>query len=596
MPWNPIFCIYEKTSVKNTKHLLIIAICILLVSLLIGCNSSAGEKGAKPSPDWSRSVPLGQAVVGSIGFAVDEEAQEMHASWLAEDGSIYYRRYSPTGELLLSNDLNFTGQLRMPRLALAEDHQVHFVYSSRLAGGQVWQLWYSLLGEAGELLGKPVRISTAEMNVGDFSTAPDQQGGLLVSWNDLSGGKLYLLHLDAGGNILSDTHEIASQAEAPTLFVDSDGIAFISWISEGNIFYSEIPLDQLSSVEGIPVVDLKIGTSDSLSGPVIGASDGWVYIFWSILRQSGLEAGSANTSFVSFPVGEAGIQQPEPIWISPEEDQIYSSYQGSLPLSQIAEPPKTAIGTSDFIMRPYAVKEVGSEMVAALVARQNLRMNNQLQIAAIVLDEGEYQGYAFASKTQQISDDPVVSLDSSGNIFLVWRDGIARQNVYYATTDKTSISSIDQLNSTDIVNALLEGGTESLIGIAFMPFIGLGWMLPGLVIMGIWKMFKDQETVDEPQSWIPLIISVIIYYATKMATLPTMMTYVPFSAWIYIPVNWEQVLRIGVPLVIFLIAIFVAHFVRIRYSDSTVVYYISLVLTDAFLTLAIYGVNFLGVF
>jgi hypothetical protein len=579
--------------VKNIKHLTIIAITILLI---VGCNAAAGEKGAKPSPDWSRSVPLGQSAIGSIGFALDEDAREIHAAWPAEDGSIYYRRFTTAGELLLSNDLNFTGQLRMPRLAVADRHQLHFIYSSRLSGGQVWQLWYSQIGDDGELVGQPVRISAAEMNVGDFSIAPDQQGGVLVSWNTRLDGNLYLLHLDAGGNVKSGPHKIAGQGESPTTFVGPDGMVYLSWISDANILYNEIPLDQLSTAEGVHVVDLKIGTGDSLSGPVIGVSDGWVYIMWSILSQSGLEAGSAHASYVSFPVGEASYEQDKPIWISPEEDQIYSPYQGSLPLTQLADPPQTAIGTSDFIMRPDAVKEVGSEMVAALVARQNLRMNNQLQIATIVLDQGEYQGYAFASKTQQISDNPVIALDSLGSIFLVWRDGIARQNVYYATTNSDAILSIDRLNSTDIVNALLEGGTESLIGIAFMPFIGLGWMLPGLLIMGIWKMFKDQETVDEPQSWIPLIISVIIYYATKTATLPTMMTYVPFSAWIYIPVNWEMVLRIGVPIVIFVIAIFVAHYVRVRYSDSTVVYYISLVLTDALLTLAIYGVNFLGVF
>ena len=40
----------------------------------------------------------------------------------------------------------------------------------------------------------------------------------------------------------------------------------------------------------------------------------------------------------------------------------------------------------------------------------------------------------------------------------------------------------------------------------------------------------------------------------------------------------------------------VAHKVSVKYSDSAVLFYVVLALTDALLTLAIYGVNFLGVF
>jgi len=54
--------------------------------------------------------------------------------------------------------------------------------------------------------------------------------------------------------------------------------------------------------------------------------------------------------------------------------------------------------------------------------------------------------------------------------------------------------------------------------------------------------------------------------------------------------------RIGVPISIFLISFFVAQKVSVKYSDSAVLSYVVLALTDALLTLAIYGVNFLGVF
>jgi len=51
-----------------------------------------------------------------------------------------------------------------------------------------------------------------------------------------------------------------------------------------------------------------------------------------------------------------------------------------------------------------------------------------------------------------------------------------------------------------------------------------------------------------------------------------------------------------VPILIFVIAVAVAVWVQKRVRPSTLLFYIAFTLTDALLTLAIYGVNFLGVF
>jgi hypothetical protein len=223
-------------------------------------------------------------------------------------------------------------------------------------------------------------------------------------------------------------------------------------------------------------------------------------------------------------------------------------------------------------------------------------MNAQMQIVVLLFHDGKYRGYALASKTGQISDNPVLSVDNSGNLFLVWQEGARKQDVYYATTEPGAVAALDGLSKGDFVNAVLEGGMESLVSLAFMPFLGFGWLLPGLIVIGIWKLFKDEESVTQPSSWPVLIIAIILYYSTKMMTLPTIATYVPFSAWIYVPAEWELALRVGVPLTIFGISLFVAYKVSVKYSDSAVLFYVVLALSDALLTLAIYGVNFLGVF
>ena len=73
-------------------------------------------------------------------------------------------------------------------------------------------------------------------------------------------------------------------------------------------------------------------------------------------------------------------------------------------------------------------------------------------------------------------------------------------------------------------------------------------------------------------------------------TLPTIATYVPFSDWIYIPADWSA------PYYLWHLVVCIPQKVSVKYSDSAVLSYVVLALTDALLTLAIYGVNFLGVF
>ena len=85
-----------------------------------------------------------------------------------------------------------------------------------------------------------------------------------------------------------------------------------------------------------------------------------------------------------------------------------------------------------------------------------------------------------------------------------------------------------------------------------------------------------------------------VYLVMKFLFLPTMTTYVPFSAWMQVPPALQNPFRLGIPVVILLVAILAANKVRVRYSSSAVLFYFALALTDAMLTLAVYGVNYMG--
>jgi uncharacterized membrane protein len=81
----------------------------------------------------------------------------------------------------------------------------------------------------------------------------------------------------------------------------------------------------------------------------------------------------------------------------------------------------------------------------------------------------------------------------------------------------------------------------------------------------------------------------------KFLFLPTITTYVPFSAWIDISPAWELPLLLIVPVITMLAGLLVAYLMRHR-TPSGLAFFFWFTATDAILTLAIYGVTILGVF
>jgi len=281
----------------------------------------------------------------------------------------------------------------------------------------------------------------------------------------------------------------------------------------------------------------------------------------------------------------------------PDEKQPYQPYQGSFQLTQLVPPVADASSTSDYILHPSVMAgNQTDELAVAIAMNQKTRLDEHLQIAVAIFADGQFRGYSLATKTDEISDDPVLYADANHHLHLAWEMGAGGRNIYYASTTPTVISALDRLNSGDLINAILEGSMEGLVGMALLPVVGFGWMLPGLLIMGIYKLFRDQETLSDPLSWVLLVISILVYQLVKLATLPTIATYTPFSAWLDLPEWLSTPLRLAVPLIIFVVAVYVANRVRQRHSQSSALFYVMITLTDAALTLAIYGVTFLGVY
>ncbi len=130
----------------------------------------------------------------------------------------------------------------------------------------------------------------------------------------------------------------------------------------------------------------------------------------------------------------------------------------------------------------------------------------------------------------------------------------------------------------------------------FFP-LALVWLAPGLLVLGIYHMRHETESLDRPVSRLLLVVGLVVYQIVKILFMPAILSYVPFSAWLDIGDIAGRILQIITPVLIFGAGIVVAEIVRRRRETvSTALYYLAIGGVDALLTLLVYGVNFSGVF
>lgn len=245
-------------------------------------------------------------------------------------------------------------------------------------------------------------------------------------------------------------------------------------------------------------------------------------------------------------------------------------------------------------MNPVTMRGLQDELAVAMSVSVDYRHEPILQIGIGLFDDGEYLGYTIASKTLELSDFPALAIDQEGNIHVAWQEGAHGKNVYYATTSPQAAAELDKITLKDGVIFFLEAGIESLASIAFMPFIGLFWMLPIILFIGTWVFFRGQPSIKTPSFWVALISSGLIYYVFKMFTTPSLLTYVPFSAWLYMPEQYHTLVRLLTPLFIACLAGIIAYQIHKRYYGSIYILLLAFIITDALFTLMIFGVNFFG--
>jgi len=362
-----------------------------------------------------------------------------------------------------------------------------------------------------------------------------------------------------------------------------------------NLHYSSLERDFSYPILGEYVARILVSRGNRMDGPVVGTSGSHVNIYWSILRLTGLEAGTAITESLTFPSRQSHLAKRDLLTAYSASDDLFTSYGGSLALSQIVPPPLEDYLSTSYIYDPRTSLGYDGAQVVAVAADQSIRLDQYIQILIGVYEDGEYQGYTVGTRTTEISGDPLIFLDKNKNIHLIWQEGSTGNRIYYATTAPVARANLDRISMSDIPNLILSGGLEAVTGILLFPF-AFPWMIVGLAIMIVLRLVRNDEDVSQPLSIFLLIIAILSFQGSKLLFLPDILVYVPFSAWLDIPDGVGMILRIAVPIIIFVLAILVAEYRRRRITSptSSLSYFFTIILLDTLLTLSVYGVIFLG--
>jgi hypothetical protein len=604
------------------RHPGIVFSLLLFAMLIVGCTLDDRKEG-KPSPDWSRSIAIGGSASGTLGLAVDKGGH-VHVAWpfsRASISGVHYEQLNDTTNRTLEWDLPIEGGVRTTRLVLGPENKLHLFYARRTPGFETWDLIHHTIDVERATPPEAAEGDVLVHEIGKYAVTTDGSGVVFIVGDRGDPGELWFRYVDPDGRPSGERNLALEEAEAPSICLSNDGIVHLTWQEGRSIAYAQIEPNSMTVQHHSLVSDLGASLSGTqISGPTIGSAKGRIYILWSVMPYTDTETGQAKALYVSLDPAHPQLRQPTRLWLLSSEEQTYTTYRGPLPLTHWVQRPSlrgaidefgqtSVVETEDhgdfvdvtgavskFVYNPAAMSGSGDELAVSLVTSQEVQLDTQTQIAVGLFGEGVFRGYAIASQTERLSDQPMLALGGNDHLHLVWREGSSGSEVYYATTSPKARARLDRLTTSDLVHATPKALTDMVVGLLLTPLVGIWWILPSFLGLGAWKLLRREQKDPARISKITLVCALLVYYAVKMTFLPSLFHYVPLSAWIFIPDLWKNPLRLGFPPLIFTLALGLGAVARKRRDLSNLPFYFLVSLLDAALTLIFYGVSYLGVF
>ena len=587
----------------KTNRIILIGIITLAIAFLTAC-SGADEHIWLKSSGWSRAVLLGNTALNNpVSMTLDE------------DGQIYF--------LLLRNEESGTQKifniiaLDPSGLALWE-HSLEEIHISRPSSlNMLWEkgnlrifwldsesLYTISLDSQGVPLNNAPLLLSADIAVDVYSLAEDDSGGhaLWFAGSRENPGVYALSSSDAYGK--GEINSIAPEGIRVQLRYDQENTLHATW-AEYPLGYGKTKLIYAKSPSFAPntLQEFSVGPSSGLDGPIMGIDSKEIYVFWTTIIRSGLEAGTIRTNYLHFPLERADLVSESTLLAMPSIYGLQFEYLSNSPLDagervslQSGNLPKT-VKVQEIIANPAQTDEL------AIIFRsptQYLWRKVKEQVNMAYFYEGEPVSYQPLSFTTTLSTSPNLLNSPDRHLYAVWLEKIESDfySVYFASTEPEIKETMSRSTSRELGRVAAQVSFGLLVGILMAPVAAGVWVVAPLGILFLFAPLRKMGSrrTQDIMGIISLVFAITAFWFGKLAMLPGMMDYTPFSAWVpEVPQILASVLRWAVPIANSLIAIFVAWFYTYRQSNKSTLYFLLIYVgADSLLTAAIYAVLIYG--
>lgn len=572
--------------------------------LLAACAGGEATYQWVKAPGWSRALAVGITHVGDPAPVSFDEAGNSYFFVIEGKDEPRPRLLSYSPQMTVNWDVSLPMTLTLPdkpTLFWQRDGLNAYWLSNRA-------LYYARLNAEGDVIVAPTLLSHNEVEIDSYHVIYDQQGNADIWFAGVRRAPgLYRLVLSAEG-VVSAAALVDPSGFAPQLVRDQNDVVHAIWAqyhpdsSNFTIYYVDYAVGQFQIDLVQHILDISVNPTSILQGPEIGLDTSTVYLFWTIEVRTGPSTGAIETRYVTFAPGQPEtMSAATPLTAPTTDDLMYETWASD----RFMAGPRTNPNVPQYTLTSATKDVARSETIAAELPLALLNTNVQYeyrqinsQVAMLYLENGQPTSYQLLSYSTGLARVPFLQADVDNHLALTWleADEEGGFHVYFASTAPQTKAVLDKLSGSDFIQLLGVTLFGMLSGIVLSPLVVFLWMIAPMVIAG--GTLLVQRSYSEDKLTIGTLVSIALamgaYWVVKQFALPNIFEDVPFQVWIpIIPVGLENILRVGMPVVMTLIGVVVAWFTTIRRHIVSPLYFMLVFgLVDGVLTMSIYGFYF----
>ena len=590
-----------------------VVVLAVVILLLLSAACSRPERTIKISDDWSRGQRLGFAsLLQPTALAVEPDGQRVHVAWSGrqaegEDTELTYAQLDGEGTTRVQQVLPFLFLPRQPHLALAADEHVHLFALARRDAASPDGVFYMLLDANGMPQGEGWQLSSPEQATLNYEAVGHSDGSVDVFWAQEGGETTALYHQRLGPDGSPQTNPLrVTEGQEPTAQIDRQGTLHLAWLAptagrDRRLYYAAFPQGQVTATTGV-AVGITPAEGVGIQRPlVLGLDERQVYLIWSVEWRSGLSAGSAEAPYVHFPLGRPQDARSGKLGV-PEDAEAYDTLAGPMREAHayrlqnlLLALPGSMGRLSGFLEAPRAVPGQREELAIVVSSQVQFRRSDDSQLVLALFKDGQMVGYQMVGRTTSFSQWPVAVADGSGHLHLVWidYDSPTEHGVYYASTAPAVQAHLNSRTRQDVLLGAAQAVWGVLSGLSLLP-LAIILMVPLVIWCGLFYIFGSDDSLSERGPLIGFIIGLVIYFLSKLMVMAPMLMVPPGLG--LIP-TW---LRGAWPVLVLIIVAAVAGLIFWRFYwrrvERPALFSAALwfALTDALLTVLLYGIPFFG--